>query len=334
MFCQECGKPIATGIRYCANCGTHVSAQMTASQQQPSPPSPAASPDDSQVSQTGNMFRHKWVWVVGVLIVIGAISGEENRGGLLILVSIVTGLVSFIGLIRPLPGLGLPTRKQAGIVWAASFVLFVIGGSLLTPDLKPKQSAVRETREQEQQETAEQMETGTGESPVDVRTEPEFVFTVEEFIERYHESTKNLDFEARISVKRELDNGEFITINLEDKINKNTGMILNANRQTRAVRSLTFIGAGDGELDSGMAIFSGIIVSIMAIENPSMPASRRGKRIKEVGFLELLDEEDITSERCDVKYILRNSEMLGVWLTASPVKHQAPDTVCLDALGP
>ena len=27
MFCQECGKPIATGIRYCTNCGTHVSEQ-------------------------------------------------------------------------------------------------------------------------------------------------------------------------------------------------------------------------------------------------------------------------------------------------------------------
>ena len=50
-------------------------------------------------------------------------------GGLLILISMVTGTVSFISLIRPLPGLWLPTRKRATVVWVASFVLLFIGAA-------------------------------------------------------------------------------------------------------------------------------------------------------------------------------------------------------------
>ncbi len=35
-------------------------------------------------------------------------------GGLLILLSLATGIAALIALIRPLPGLYLPTRKRAG----------------------------------------------------------------------------------------------------------------------------------------------------------------------------------------------------------------------------
>ena len=50
--------------------------------------------------------------------------------GLLILISVITGTASFIALIRPLPGLWLPTRKRAFAVWIVSFLLLGIG----TPD--------------------------------------------------------------------------------------------------------------------------------------------------------------------------------------------------------
>ena len=60
-------------------------------------------------------------------------------GGLLILISMVAGTVAFISLIRPLPRLWLPTRKRAALVWIASFVLLLTGGSLL-PDPTPPQS--------------------------------------------------------------------------------------------------------------------------------------------------------------------------------------------------
>ena len=51
-------------------------------------------------------------------------------GGLLIFVSMVTGTAAFIALFKPLPRFRLPTRKRAGVVWVASFVLLFIGAGL------------------------------------------------------------------------------------------------------------------------------------------------------------------------------------------------------------
>ena len=53
-------------------------------------------------------------------------------GGLLILISVVTGTVAFISLIRPLPRFWLPTRKRAALVWIVSFVLLFIGAALIS----------------------------------------------------------------------------------------------------------------------------------------------------------------------------------------------------------
>ncbi len=67
-------------------------------------------------------------------------------GGLLILISMVTGTVAFLSLIRPRPRFWLPTRNRAAVVWVASFVLFAVGGSLLpvpTPETQPEESALR-----------------------------------------------------------------------------------------------------------------------------------------------------------------------------------------------
>ena len=61
-------------------------------------------------------------------------------GGLLILISMAAATVSFISLIRPLPGLWLPTRKRAAIAWVASFVLLFIGAAL-SPNPKPEKLA-------------------------------------------------------------------------------------------------------------------------------------------------------------------------------------------------
>ena len=71
-------------------------------------------------------------------------------GGFLILLSMVIGFVSFIGIIRPMRRLWLPTRKRAAVVFLASFPLFILGGVLL-PDRTSEESAVREVGEQEQQ---------------------------------------------------------------------------------------------------------------------------------------------------------------------------------------
>ena len=57
----------------------------------------------------------------------------ENIGGFLILVSMVVGAVSFVGLFRRLPSLWLPTRKRAVRVWGAAVGLFFIGGLMPAP---------------------------------------------------------------------------------------------------------------------------------------------------------------------------------------------------------
>ena len=67
-------------------------------------------------------------------------------GLFLILISVVTGTVAFISLIRPLPVFWLPTRKRAAIVWIASFVLFATGGSLLPSRTSETQSGRADSR--------------------------------------------------------------------------------------------------------------------------------------------------------------------------------------------
>ena len=71
--------------------------------------------------------------------------------GFLIFMSMVTGTASFIALFRPLPRIGLPTRKRAAVVWAASWVLVVIGGAL-APEPTPEELADRAEAERVREE--------------------------------------------------------------------------------------------------------------------------------------------------------------------------------------
>ena len=70
---------------------------------------------------------------------------------LLIFVSIVTGTASFIALFKPLPRIGLPTRKRALAVWASSLVL-LFAGSALIPEPTPEELRERAEAEQERAE--------------------------------------------------------------------------------------------------------------------------------------------------------------------------------------
>ncbi len=69
-------------------------------------------------------------------------------GGLLVLISMAAGTVSFISLIRPLPGLWLPTRRRAAIVWIASFVLFYAGDSLIPRPTVPHPTSAGQPEEE------------------------------------------------------------------------------------------------------------------------------------------------------------------------------------------
>ena len=72
---------------------------------------------------------------------------------LLVLAAMAIGLVSFIGIIRPLPSLWLPTRKRAAQAFGGAFVLLIIG-LLLAPKPTPEELERRKAEEQQQAEVA------------------------------------------------------------------------------------------------------------------------------------------------------------------------------------
>ena len=72
---------------------------------------------------------------------------------LLVLAATAIGLVSFVGIIRPLPRLWLPTRKRAAQAFGGAFVLLFIGG-ILAPKPTPEELEKRRTEKQQQAEVA------------------------------------------------------------------------------------------------------------------------------------------------------------------------------------
>ena len=72
---------------------------------------------------------------------------------LLVLAATAIGLVSFVGIIRPLPRLWLPTRKRAAQAFGGAFVLLIIGG-MLAPKPTPEELEGQKVEEQQQAEVA------------------------------------------------------------------------------------------------------------------------------------------------------------------------------------
>lgn len=64
-------------------------------------------------------------------------------GGLIILSGVFLFVISIVTLIKPLPEIKIGSRKRAGLVMAGSFVLFMIGGSIVPPP-SPEVVAARE----------------------------------------------------------------------------------------------------------------------------------------------------------------------------------------------
>ena len=64
-------------------------------------------------------------------------------GGFLVVMGVILGTASFIALFRPLPRIGLPTRKRAAGVWVASWGLLAIGAALLPDGQEETAAAAR-----------------------------------------------------------------------------------------------------------------------------------------------------------------------------------------------
>ncbi len=49
---------------------------------------------------------------------------------LLVLLAMAVGVVSLVGMFRPLPQLQLPTRKRAALALGGAFLLYILGAAL------------------------------------------------------------------------------------------------------------------------------------------------------------------------------------------------------------
>ena len=72
---------------------------------------------------------------------------------LLVLVALAVGVVSLVGIIRPLPHLGLSTRKRAAKSFGAPFLLLAIAG-MLAPKRTPEELEKQKAEEQQKIEVA------------------------------------------------------------------------------------------------------------------------------------------------------------------------------------
>ena len=149
--------------------------------------------------------------------------------------------------------------------------------------------------------------------------EPEFAFTVEEFISRYNHSLQNLENDTRVVKEDEKEwetpDGETLAIMLTS--NKNIAVTLKANNVTRRVQWVWLAAGGDGTIRSGDDALMAALAVVLAVENPSTPVSQRSKILRDLGFA---GPDSITNEttvvRHGVKYERNWLDSLGMWLTA------------------
>ncbi len=140
-------------------------------------------------------------------------------------------------------------------------------------------------------------------------------------MQNYNQAFISLQRNIKASVKDENNDGEYLTIQLLTN-SKNIGLVVVANNKTKKVQSITFIGTGDGTMQSGLDVMFGLSAVIMAIENPNMPIDKRGKILKELGLSggELSKQGKLAIERKGIKYSISTSDTVGTWLIAEPIQ--------------
>ena len=146
-----------------------------------------------------------------------------------------------------------------------------------------------------------------------------FSCTVEQFLDNYNHALTNLESQILVSAGEEKDNGERLTIKLNS--NKNIALVVTADKKSRHIESLIFIGASDGTFQSGVDIVFGALAVVMAFENPDMTKSQRGKVIADLGLSngKLSEQGEVKFERNNVQYTINRSDVAGTMLAAWPI---------------
>jgi len=155
----------------------------------------------------------------------------------------------------------------------------------------------------------------------EVKDQNGFKFTIEEFLQRYNQAFSVLGRNIKASIKEENNNGKYLTIQALTN-NKNIGLVVQANNKTRKVQLITFIGSGDGTIQSGLDVVFGVSAVVMAIEDPNMPVEQRGEIVKALGLSngKLSELGKLSAERNGTKYSISLSDSIGTWLVAEPIQ--------------
>ena len=144
-------------------------------------------------------------------------------------------------------------RTQGGLGCLGLVILIVIGAKFCPSELEDpnkqgtggeKRSETKDQRKVRPPRRSGSFESGTtGPS----EKEPEFAFTVEEFIDRYNYSLQHLENDSRVSKKDETDHGEILSISFSSS-HKNSGLVISVEKATRSILYIVFIATGDGTL--------------------------------------------------------------------------------------
>ncbi len=160
--------------------------------------------------------------------------------------------------------------------------------------------------------------------------QPEFSFTVNEFIRRYNQATQNFPEDQAIEKMREpiiVEDKWEIEGGLQYQLTKaDTKSLLyvttNGNNFASSIYYMIFIPK-DSEIMSILAhLIFRFSATIMAVENPDMSPTERGKRLKEIGFFKAIEEQsEIVTRKNNVDYKVDLSVALGaVTLSIKPSK--------------
>jgi len=147
-----------------------------------------------------------------------------------------------------------------------------------------------------------------------------FNFTSAQYIKRFNESLAAIEQPMRMRKKKETDTGENKIIQVT--INKNLTMLIQERKDNGLVDYLTFIGTGDGTLNSGVDLLFGLACVVMAVENPQMTRDERGDISRDLGATDKKFPnagEERTFVRKGVEYKLSKSKELGIWLLVHPI---------------
>lgn len=252
----------------------------------------------------------------------------ETIGGILVLLSSLAVIAAILGVIQP-RWVKVSSRKKAFFGYMiAAYVMLVTGANLLP---EPKKTPVTASTVEESTAPVSTSKPEKPDEQVLANEEPEpesiekadppreeLALNIDDFVKRYNIAQSQMDRTLIIKAGDNTDNGDLIVAKLVSN-SEHMGIVATANNKTMQLYDVTFIGNGDGSINSGLDIVMNMIALVMAFEDPYMPAEIRREIAKDIGITEGADIKLKRSfKRAGVVFNMSYMEGMGMFLTASP----------------